>query len=84
MPLGKRNTSDYWREPMPKCPHCDHVCDINKLEWWGLYDSQEGEHEVECPMCDKGFVVKVTCEFSFSTDDQPEGYAVSASVSQEK
>lgn len=72
MPLRNNNSTTYWRNEMPLCPHCDHVCDINRLEWYGLYDTQEGEHEVECPECEKGFVVSVTCAFSFSTCDQPE------------
>lgn len=72
MPLTKANSIDYWREPNPKCPHCDHVCEISKNEWYDLYDTQEGEHEQECPSCGKDFKIQVICEFAFSTDHQPE------------
>jgi len=77
MPLTRENESDYWREPQPKCPHCDHVCRVSDNEWWDLYDTNEGSHEVSCPHCEKDFTVNVTCEFSFSTDRQPKPTPVS-------
>lgn len=72
MPLDNRNTSNYWHEEFPKCPWCDYVIDINKHEMFELYDTQEGDHTVECPHCDKELLVRVHCSFTFSTDEQEE------------
>jgi uncharacterized Zn-finger protein len=74
MPLGanRDNWLEYACNGEPKCPHCDHVCEVSENEWWKLYDNDSGDHEVTCPRCHKDFTVHVHCEFSFSTDEQPE------------
>lgn len=72
MPLAKDNTSDYWSNDEPLCPHCDETCGVSENEWWELLDTQKSTHKVECPHCGKEFSVEVRCSFSFSTDDQPE------------
>jgi hypothetical protein len=51
------------------------VIDINKHEMFELYDPQEGDHEIECPHCDKELYVRVHCSFTFSTDEQEESVA---------
>lgn len=76
MPLNNRNGMEYWGCSEPKCPHCDREIEISRYEWWGVYD--EGEHEVECPFCEKGFQVCTRLSRTFSTDEQLEEYAVSA------
>lgn len=59
---------EFWENDNPKCPHCGYVCDISDNEWWRMYE--EGEHEAECPSCDKEFLVETRVSFSFSTDQQ--------------
>lgn len=52
----------------PKCPYCGE-------EWWELYE--EGDHTVTCPSCDHDFIVRTSVSYSFSTDEQHDGEAVS-------
>lgn len=59
---------DYWRQDLPKCPHCGDECSVVDNEWWHLYE--EGEHEVTCPSCENNFQVSTHVSFSFSTDEQ--------------
>lgn len=80
MPLAKDNAIEYWGNKEPMCPHCDHVCEISRNEWHDLYDTQEGDHEVSCPSCDREFTVGVRCEFTFNTDEQPEPEAPPVSI----
>lgn len=56
----------------PKCPHCDHDYEIDDHQAWHLYDPTEDEHEIECPACEKTYIVKVRVKYSFSTDEQPD------------
>lgn len=72
MPLLPGTRWDYVHNEDPKCPHCDHWCDISKNEWWHLFDNDCNDHDVTCPSCEKEFTVHVHCKFTFSTDDQPE------------
>jgi uncharacterized Zn-finger protein len=62
------NSWDFRANKNPKCPHCGTDCAINDLEWWQLYE--EGEHEVECPVCELEFTVSTAVQHSFSTDEQ--------------
>jgi hypothetical protein len=71
MPLLHGTRWDYMHNESPRCPHCDHWCDITKQEWWQLFDDN-GDREVACPSCGKDFTVEVHCKYTFSTDDQPE------------
>jgi uncharacterized Zn-finger protein len=66
--LTEGNAWEFRYEKSPKCPHCGHVCDVSGNDWWRLYE--EGEHEVECPLCDEGFTVSTHVQHSFSTDEQ--------------
>ena len=52
----------------PKCPHCGETIDVAQHEQWELYD--EGEHDMECPHCEREFVVSTNITYSFSTDEQ--------------
>lgn len=63
---------DFWRNDKPKCPHCGDDYDIDENEAWHLYDTDEGDHEIECSSCDFTFSVAVSVSFSFSTDEQEE------------
>jgi hypothetical protein len=72
MPLKTGDWMDYWGNDHPKCPHCDADYDISAHEHWDLYDTNEGEHEIDCPLCDQQFTVKVCCAFTFNTDEQPD------------
>lgn len=56
----------YNKEPI--CPHCGHECRIDSNEWYQLYE--EGEQDVECPLCDAQFTVSTHVEYRFSTDEQ--------------
>lgn len=59
---------DFRNRRNPRCPHCGFECSVSNQEWFHLYE--EGEHDVECPMCDLGFTVSVHVSFSFNTDEQ--------------
>ncbi len=59
---------DFMYEKHPKCPHCGHDCNVSDNDWWHLYE--EGEHDVECPLCDLPFIVSTHVQHSFSTDEQ--------------
>lgn len=72
MPLKDGDPLDYWGNKTPKCPHCDANYDISYHEQYSLYDTDEGEHEIECPSCERTYTVRVRCEFTFHTDEQPE------------
>ena len=57
---------DFRHNKNPKCPHCATDCKISEQEWWQLFE--EGEHEVECPICERDFTVSTSVEYRFSTD----------------
>ncbi len=61
---------DYIANKLPKCPFCDHEIDISANEMFELYE--EGEHEINCPCCEKEIVVHSVVEYTFSTDEQPD------------
>lgn len=61
---------DYVRNKTPKCPFCDHEIDISANEMYELYE--EGEHEIDCPGCEKKIVIQCEIEYTFSTDEQPD------------
>ncbi len=75
MPLRKDNLSDYWACKEPKCPHCDRSINVSDHELWDLYE--EGERSIWCPYCDKEFQVRTSVSYAYSTDNQPECFAVS-------
>ena len=54
----------------PKCPSCGAEARVSDQEWWHLYE--EGEHTVECPICERAFMVSTAVEYRFSTDEQEE------------
>lgn len=64
--VGER--MNFWGCSNPRCPHCGEGCDVDRNEWWKLYE--EGEHEVTCPHCDEDFSVSTRVSYSFSTDNQ--------------
>jgi hypothetical protein len=66
--LSDGNRWDFAYEAEPKCPHCGYVCNVADNDWYQLYE--EGEHEVECPLCEQGFTVSTHVQHSFSTDEQ--------------
>lgn len=66
--LDNGHAMDFRWERNPVCPHCRHVCSVHDEEWWHLYD--EGEHDVECPICEHAFVVSTSVEYRFCTDEQ--------------
>lgn len=69
--LGSLNAGDSidfsWNND-PKCPHCGHVSYVADQEWYHLYD--EGEHDVECPACERPFIVSTHVTYTFCTDEQ--------------
>ena len=67
---SETNNSDYeFRgNKSPKCPHCGKYCDISEYEWYDLYE--EGEHEKECPSCDREFSISTHVKYTFNTDEQ--------------
>ena len=70
--LNDLRNIDFVREKNPRCPHCNAVYDIHAHEAWRLFDTDEGDHDIVCDECETPFRVAVHCDFSFSTDDQPE------------
>lgn len=66
--LRKGDRWDFIYEKNPRCPHCGHVADLSDNEWWHICN--EGEHDVECPSCDREYLVSTHVEFTFSTDEQ--------------
>jgi len=66
--LSNSNAWDFRYEKQPKCPHCGHVCNVADNDWYHLYE--EGEHEVECSLCEVEFTISTHVEHSFSTDEQ--------------
>lgn len=68
--LKRDGEMEFWGNKNPKCPHCSHEYDIQDHEAWALYE--EGEHEIECPLCDLTYIVSVNVSYSYSTDDQPD------------
>jgi hypothetical protein len=71
MPLLEGTRWDYIHNEHPRCPHCDHWCNVIENEWWELFDDN-GDRNVTCPSCEKEFIVEVHCKYTFSTDDQSE------------
>jgi endogenous inhibitor of DNA gyrase (YacG/DUF329 family) len=58
----------YWGNTEPKCPFCDHDVNVSENELWRLYDENTGPHDVDCPACDKSFLVNSTATWTFSTE----------------
>lgn len=70
MPLTESNTWDYYANDLPKCPFCDSEIDLIRHDLSEMHE--EGEHEFDCPYCEKTVTVSVSVSFSFTTTDQPE------------
>jgi len=64
MPKTEENDWDYSYKKSPVCPHCDHVHDMDDM--WNLY-SDDDTHEVNCPNCQKTYLVDTHIECTFST-----------------
>jgi len=60
---------EFWRNSDPKCPHCAHVCRIDRHEWYELYNDDD-IHTVTCPECDRDFDVETVTSHSFTTQHQ--------------
>ena len=61
---------DFWGLDQPKCPHCGADYDASANDAWQIYE--EGEHELDCPVCEMQFTVSTRVSHSFSTDEQPD------------
>lgn len=61
---------EFWGNKHPKCPHCAAEIDVSANDLWRIYE--EGEHEIDCPICDLEFSVSTNVSYSFSTDRQDE------------
>jgi len=73
------NTHNTFQTPYPTCPHCGHQLDDDEMQYGkptcedDLYAlaPTEGTTTIECPRCDKEYVVKggyrphYTSAFSF-------------------
>lgn len=57
-----------WRRPEPICPHCGHV---NADGGWEAAQEGEGEQDMECPECERAYVVSVFIRFEFTTWEKP-------------
>lgn len=68
--LKSGDSFDFRWNKHPVCPHCGHEARIEHNEWWQLFE--EGEQDVECPLCDRRFTVSTHVEYRFSTDEQEE------------
>lgn len=66
--LKEGDVFDFSCNNSPKCPHCGNDYDINENESWRLYE--DGNHEVDCDLCDNTFTVETNVSYSFSTDYQ--------------
>jgi hypothetical protein len=78
--LRRDGWGHFWGNENPVCPHCGSAQNVQRNEWWSLYE--EGEHEVTCTNCDNDFNVSTRVSYSFNTDEQPE--PASPSVAQER
>lgn len=58
----------YWGNDNPVCPYCDELIDIGEYDLFHLYE--EGEHEIDCPNCEKEVRVYTRVKYSFDTDEQ--------------
>ena len=70
MPLNEENRLDYWSNGQVRCPHCDCEFEPGQEDMYDLYE--EETHEVECPVCNREFLVNINTAiiFKYSTDDQ--------------
>mgnify|MGYP001766702014 CR=1 FL=1 len=68
---NRQDEMEFVMNKQPKCPHCGSVFDIDQNEAWHLYSDDDVDIEVECDSCQEVFEVKVHCQYSFSTDEQP-------------
>ncbi|MBR1738310.1 MAG: hypothetical protein IJ736_15110 [Firmicutes bacterium] len=60
-------TFDTWSDEFVICPHCGYADPTE----WGFEDFPEiyedGEHEVECPECEKKFVLETHISYFYKT-----------------
>ena len=68
MPLTNDNSLDYWGNGTPKCPFCDKDIDISEHDMYCLYE--EDDHDIDCPYCEKTFIVISSCKWTFDTNKQ--------------
>ena len=69
MPLTDDNSTEYWGNSDPKCPHCDFIYDIGNNDAYQLY--QEDNHSIECPNCNADYsVYSRPLGWAFDTDEQ--------------
>lgn len=58
----------YWRNDLPKCPHCDADFEVwsgdNPLD---INYEDGGSTKLECESCHQGFVCVTAVEYKFST-----------------
>jgi len=63
-----KHSIEYYRNKMPKCPHCDTDFDV-----WAddhphsLNYEDGGKTTFECAFCNKEFIAVTNIEYSFST-----------------
>lgn len=59
---------DYWRNKLPKCPHCGTDFQVWEDDNPQALGYDDGDHTTfECASCGKEFVTVTTVEYVFST-----------------
>lgn len=71
--LKAGHSLDFSVNDRPRCPHCGEYHEIDRNEWYELYDDNDS-HEVDCPSCNLPFRVVSHARYSFSTDEQDEDW----------
>ncbi len=66
MPLTEGNEHIYRRNYSPLCPYCDFKIGFAKWDLYELYE--ENDHFVDCPNCEREFILTTEVSFRFSTD----------------
>jgi hypothetical protein len=62
--LGRKDAAASHRSRL-RCPGCRHQWDAYEHEGPSILD--DGEHDVQCPECDRAFTIETTVSFSFES-----------------
>jgi len=54
------------------CPHCKHEPDTDELLRYGLYDGEDGGHDVNCEKCKKDYVISSSWNPTFEAMTEQE------------
>lgn len=60
-------TFDTWSDEFVICPHCGYAIptDLGYEDFPEIYE--DGDHEIDCPECEKTFVLETAVSYSWET-----------------